>query len=84
MAEDKLVFDSRGVREYFRNKQAGISFKAGQQSVIDWLKEHSPIFIAGQDIAAVAGNEIKELTSFYPVIRFLDWQAFLKEHGLEE
>ena len=58
------------------------SYKAGQKSVVEWVEQHSPILIAGQDIASVAGNELRQQVSYYPIIRLLDWQAQLKEWGI--
>lgn len=59
--------------------QAEISFKAGVKEAVGWINEHSPLFIVGQDIAANAGNEIQGNTSYYPIIRYLEWKAKLKE-----
>ena len=60
------------------------SYKAGIWEVVKWVEEHSSLFIAGQDIATCAGNEIKGATSYYPIIKFQDWQAKLKEWGIAE
>ncbi len=67
-------------------KQAEISFKAGKQvgikEVVDWIKTNSSLFIAGRDIEKLAGSNNREATSYYPIIKYLDWQAKLKEWGI--
>ena len=80
--------DYKGLRDYIIDKviarmQAKISFKAGKEEgrkeLVEWLKEHSPTMIIGADIASVAGHDMKQDISYYPLIKLLDWQAKLKE-----
>lgn len=56
--------------------------QVGIKEVVEWITEHSPIFITGGDIADCAGHEIPGDTSYYPVIKWLEWQAKLKEWGI--
>lgn len=53
--------------------QAEISFKAGMREVVDWLFERS---------TAQETDFTPEIIAF--TMKFDDWQAFLKEHGLEK
>ena len=80
-ALDQLNFDKE--RMEFWNKIAEAK-KTGRMEVVKWIKEHSPLFIAGQDIALSVSNEIKGETSYYPIIEWLEWQAKLKEWGIED
>ena len=57
--------------------------KQGRQEVVDWIHNYSELLIVGQDIAQSAGNEIKGDTSYYPIIKLLEWQAQLKTWGIE-
>jgi hypothetical protein len=65
-----------------RQKEVEVAYKAGRQEVVDWVETHSPWFIAGRDIATEGANEMKQHCSYFPVIRWLDWQAQKKEWGI--
>ena len=70
MAKDKLVFDSRGVREYFRNEQDEFIRIKAIKEVIAWINEHS------ETSYEHGRGEV--------VFNHVDWHTFLRENGLEE
>jgi hypothetical protein len=66
------------------NENMAQQYKAGMQKVVEWIQEHSNMFIAGRDIEKMGASNNKEATSHYPIIKYLDWQAQLKAWGLLE
>jgi len=76
---DKAIAESQAEISFSKGEQQGI--EKGRKEVVKWIKEHSPLFIAGQDIALSVSNEIKGETSYYPIIEWLEWQAFTKGMG---
>lgn len=73
---DKLDSDDEGY---------GAGKKTGIREVVEWLQANSPFLIAGQDVfAESAGNSMKQEISYYPNIKLVDWQAKLKEWGMND
>ena len=59
--------------------------EASIREVVEWLHNNSPTIQIGQDIATTAsgfGGKIGD-TTYYPLIKLLDWQAKLKEWGIK-
>ena len=55
------------------------NYEAGINEVVEWVMSHQDGMMAGQDVQEVAGNDCKYGNTSHLLVRWLDWQAKLKE-----
>ncbi|HUV46152.1 MAG TPA: hypothetical protein VMW45_03685 [Dehalococcoidia bacterium] len=88
----KIMYDDgfkagydEGVKEGLGVDMAALELakRAGRREVVEAVHQLCPLLQTGQDIQTVAGNSCKGGDTSYLMLRLLDWQAQLKEWGIE-
>ena len=54
-------------------------YKRGIKEVVDWIQNNIECIAVGQDVQTVAGNNNKYGQHSHIYVRWLEWQAKLKE-----